>query len=191
MTQLRDNLETCVPISDFYAFEIVKQKDHVALQHPNGSIVGILSAQTAKALESVITEASVELEAFLRVSDCQNVIQRARKPGQATLDADVNVYGHSPSRKAVKSKLSSAKLYLQHTRHRRDEYMSDNPHFVEFPGIKPTIGEKGPTEYSELDPTVKAQPFKQILHEVWESTRRGDHLTGLKSDIRVKTPLLS
>jgi hypothetical protein len=114
MSHVRNVFSGCESISGMYVFSVLADQGQPCLKGSNNSPLGLLDAHTTSACQLRIADANVTFEVLLKVSLCQSVVLRSKKPSEATLPADINVYGSYDRRDAVDSVVSYSKLYLQH-----------------------------------------------------------------------------
>jgi hypothetical protein len=190
MIQLREKLETCETVAGYYAFTVVKQKNHYSLQCLDGMCIGILNSQTAAVFNSALSEFPLDFEAFLKSSDCYRVMQRARKASDADVFANINIYGHKSLCKVVGAKFSTARMYFQHPTHRKDEHLYENPHYISFPGLDDKEIADLRSSTSVVGTNDTAESMHKMVSGVYQSLRRGEREHGLECDVRIKTPLL-
>lgn len=140
-------------------------------------------------LKAITALCSVELEAFADIEHCIKRINKAKRQNDSVIKVDINVYGEESARSEVGRILSAAKVWLQHTQHRSEDFVYDNPHMVTFGDLElPAASDASdPTEppVASLEQKDVAELIKAIGQE--ETADRG--LAGLKSDVSVRTPL--
>lgn len=79
-------------------------------------------------------------------------------------------------------------VYLQHTKHRKDEFDYDNPHMLVFDDVD-LEGALPHIDY-ELLQTVEPSKIQETIMNVCQAETRDRGLRGMEHDVRVTTPLL-
>jgi hypothetical protein len=190
MSQLQKKLESYPVFQGYYAFKVDKGQEHYGIRFPDGVGFGMINAQTARALDAIVNEPSVYFEAFALARQCQGVLRRAQKPGEATLAVDLNVCGSRDAKQIVGDRLSAAKVYLQRIEHQTEKYHYDNPHVISFPGMVHDVTLESNNEALGSVALSATQKLHETFAEVCDSLQRDSTLKRVEKDIRIKTPLL-
>lgn len=190
MLPLQKKLESQPRSRGRCGFQVMKGEKYYAIQFSDGVDFGMVNAQTARALDNVVSQPSVYLEAFALAEQCQRVLRRARKPSEATLTVDIYVCGSIDAKQIVGDRLSAAKVYLQHIEHHAEKYHYDNPHYISFPGIDADAIPETTFNSSHPGRVPAAQKVRNIFAQVCDSLQRDRSLQTVEKDIRIRTALL-
>ena len=138
----------------------------------------------------------MEIRAFSETRRIQDVLARAKKPGEAVLKVDVNVYGALDDAAVVGDRLCAAKLFLQDPEHGVQNIEYSNPHLILFPGFEePSVdGAEGrlPNKVPDTSKGVRSEQdvFHHTLTTIYHSLRRFRNLDRVQCGALVLTPLL-
>lgn len=193
MMELREkiNAEACVQ-----SFIVSKMADYFMLRFPDDSIFGQANELVSAGLSSLQDLASVEIRAFSRTKNIQDVLEKAKRPGEAVLNFDVNVYGPVDQAVVVGDLLSASKLFLQDPEHDLENVQYMNPHIIQFPGLEE------PSLHAEMDrEPIKTQGTSKAAHSdhgaiddiratIYSSLKRFRSLPRAQCGGLVLTPLL-
>jgi hypothetical protein len=169
------------------SFEIVPQLPEMALVYEDGNEFAQLNEKAARAFDEICQTIPLRLEAFVNVSNCLKVLQRAKRPGDALIDIDVNVYATIDTFEDAGHQLSARKLYLQHTDYHCNDVEYRNPHMLSLPGYQSSNVVSRP--FIQEAKRALDSHFEEILSDVYSSLGRGETLHGLKADAQVKSIL--
>ena len=182
------------PLLDYHSFDVSRYSDYFMLKFPDGNIFAQVSEFASRGFATIENLSSIEIRAFVETKRIQHVFIRAKKPGEATLKVDINVYGSVSDAEVVGSKLSSAKLYLQDPDNGMHGISYVNPQIVQFPEIEePVINNE--THMLEAIPAVNCfieekDNFAQIRSTIYQSLTRFRNLERMEGGARILTPLL-
>ncbi|KAF5860074.1 hypothetical protein ETB97_002035 [Aspergillus alliaceus] len=125
------------------------------LKFPDGMDLGYLSQKMGQALQKLMELPLFEIDAITNLNTLSEALRRAGKPTDAATRVNINVYGRNSDSDRVGRDLSKKGL-LQHP----DGF---------------------PAEVEVLDtPPERDEDFEETIAEVFNSLRRGDHLTRLE-----------
>jgi SWI/SNF-related matrix-associated actin-dependent regulator of chromatin subfamily A3 len=190
MSQLQKKLESYPADGGFYAFKIGKTQEYYAVQFSDDKDFGMLNAQTANALDTIVSEPSLYFEAFALARLCHNVLRRAKKLSEATLNLDIYICGSMDIKQTVGSRLSAAKVYLQRIQHNAERYCYDNPHYISFAGIDADVSPQSHFRSTGLIQGSAMHNPREAFAEVCEASQRDSTLKRVEKDVRIKTDLL-
>jgi len=83
------------------------------LNSQNGMPFAQVSELVSRGLANIQQYPSVEMRAFGETKRIQRVFSHAKKPGEATMTVEINMYGSVTDSDVIGEELSSAKLFLQ------------------------------------------------------------------------------
>lgn len=166
------------------------------LKFPDGEIFAQISELACRGLAELQEIPSVEIMAFVETKRLQRVFARAKKPSEATLKVEVNLYGSTDDAKVVGDKLCAAKMFLQDPEHGTENMEYSNPHIAQFPGIEepvPTTTDKA--YYGGVHTSSKAlreerENFDQTVSAIYHSLVRSRNLERVQAGTMIRTPLL-
>ena len=177
----------------FQRFALNEQPEHILLSFVDDSVdFGFLRPNITRALESLVRNPALDLEALTRTGTLRDTIGRAKKPSEALVKVEVTVYGPRASAQATGEHLSRHKLWLQRPSQLRPGVVYENPQLISFPGL----------EYSEaevLQPVGKGAPgrkaargerLQSLVAGAFRSTRRAQGLRRVPGGPRVTGHLL-
>jgi SWI/SNF-related matrix-associated actin-dependent regulator of chromatin subfamily A3 len=93
-------------------FEVSKHCDYFMLKFSKDNLFAQVSELASQGLAALQDLSSVEIMAFAETKRIQHVLDRAKKPSEATLKVEINVYGSVDDARIVGDKLCSAKMFL-------------------------------------------------------------------------------
>jgi SWI/SNF-related matrix-associated actin-dependent regulator of chromatin subfamily A3 len=184
------------PLPAHQSFEVSKYSDYFMLKFPDGRPFAQVSELVSRGLVNIQQYPSVEMRAFAETKRIQRVFSHAKKPGEATMTVEINMYGSVTDSDVIGEELSSAKLFLQDPTRGVQDIEYCNPHIVEFSGIeepKPeNLGRNLFVESSEPFKIVREErkKFDHTVSTIYQSLTRSRNLEGKKGGALVLTPLL-
>jgi SWI/SNF-related matrix-associated actin-dependent regulator of chromatin subfamily A3 len=184
------------PSQTYQSFEVSKHSDYFMLKFSEDSIFAQVNELASQGLAALQDVSSVEIRAFAETKRIQHVFARAKKPGEATLKVEINVYGSIDDAKMVGGKLCSAKLFLQDPDHGTQDIEYCNPHVIQFPGVEEPVPKN--TEHGICEGPVKPskslreerETFDQTLSTIYHSLTRFRSLERMQGGAHIVTPLL-
>lgn len=120
----------------YQSFDISKYGDYFTLKFPDASVFAQVSELISRGLAEIREYRSVEIRAFVETNRVYHVCSRAKKPSEATLKSEINIYGPVDDARSVGNRLGSAKIFLQDPDHGIQNIEYYNPHVIRFPGIE-------------------------------------------------------
>jgi SWI/SNF-related matrix-associated actin-dependent regulator of chromatin subfamily A3 len=194
MAELQSKID---PEQNYQSFNVSKHSDYFMLKFSDDSLFAQVSELASRGLTALEDLSSTEIRAFVETKRLQHVFARAKKPGEATLKVELNVYGPVDDAKIVGDKLCSAKMFLQDPDNgtRDIEYL--NPHVVQFPGIEEPILSSAEHRFvgglSKPTKTLREEreTFDQTVSSVYQSLTRFRALDRMQGGGHIMTPLLS
>ena len=190
MSHLQKKLESYPVSQGYHSFKVEKGQQYCSIRFSDEVDFGIVNAQTACALDAIVSEPSVYFEAFVLARECHNILRRARKPSEATLTVDIYVCGSADVRGLVGDRLSTAKVYLQRIEHQAEKYHYDNPHFIRFPGFNADAFLETSGESIDSMRLSETEKLHRKFAEVCNSLQRDGSLKRIEKDVRIKSSLL-
>jgi SWI/SNF-related matrix-associated actin-dependent regulator of chromatin subfamily A3 len=188
MPLLRSELMAITPKDMAFPLRLAFTTQFISLLSEHGTQIGQLKDSLTDPLNRISDIPSLRLEAFASIKDTLRCIDRAKRQHDSVIKVDINVYGSTNVRDEVGRSLSADRLYLQHTKHRKDEFDYDNPHMLVFDDID--LESALPHIDHELLQTVEPSKIQETIMDVCQAETRDRGLRGLEHDIRVTTPLL-
>lgn len=153
------------------------------LKLPDGMDLGYLSQKMEQALQNLMELPLFEIDAITNLNALSEALCRAGKPADAAIRVNINVYGRNSDRDRVGRDLSKKGLFLQHPDGFREGVIYHNPQLLQLLGRDDTDTEEEEeaAEVEVLDtPPERDEDFEETIAEVFNSLRRGDHLTRLE-----------
>ncbi|OQU97598.1 SNF2 family domain-containing protein isoform 2 [Cladophialophora immunda] len=194
MTRLREKIDFSTA---FQSFQVTREADYFMLKFSEDELFAQINEHVSRGLAALDDVPSAEIIAFAETSRIQRVLDRAKRPGEATLKVEVNLYGSVDEAGVVGDKLSTAKLFLQDP----DQGMKDieycNPHVIQFPGIEEPVPEIVETaiveESSKASQTVRegVDTFDHTISTIYHSLTRFRNLERMQGGEHLLTPLLN
>ncbi|OHE92071.1 SNF2 family domain-containing protein [Colletotrichum orchidophilum] len=193
-TKLRESSQASAPGRTAYQrFTLSEQQEHVLLVFKDDATeFGYLRSGPGKVLSRLLSQdAHVDFEPIAPTNALRETIARAKKPVEAMVKVDVNVYGPRAAARTVGAKLSEGKLWLQKSDHARQALCYENPHVLKIQGGE----ELQEGDISSVNGGVPAgrQPreerLRRMMMEVYDSTERRQFNREL-GDKRLKNDLL-
>ncbi|KAK4442833.1 helicase conserved domain-containing protein [Podospora aff. communis PSN243] len=194
MSELHAKIE---PHEPYNAFSVSKDGSYLMLKFPDGCLFAQLNEALAGGLGSLDDLSSIEIKAFAETKSIYHVLARAKKPGEAKLKADVNIYGTVGDADRVVEKLSLAKLFLQDPEYGIANVEYINPHLIQFPGFD--AAPAATAHHDVVGPGRSGRPgdvedeqdnFKQALSSIYQSLKRQRNLQGVRGSSHLLTALL-
>ncbi|KAI8213049.1 SNF2 family domain-containing protein [Colletotrichum sp. SAR 10_76] len=150
--------------TQYQRFELSDSQDHVLLAFKDKTDFGYLRSGPGKTISPLLARAGVEFEPIAPTVTLRETIGRAKKPVEAIVKVDINVYGPRRAAQEVGDKLSEGKLWLQKPTHPRKNVEYDNPHMLQLDGIEEVTVEAVKEEDS--GGPAKRQPRKDNLRKM-------------------------
>lgn len=126
--------------SDYVICDITKNADELLLLFQDGTEFALLSKQTSKALEKIISSPSIQADALADLLNLRETVLTAKNAKDTIFRVNINIYGSRLAQAEVGQHLSQSKAFLQHPEHVRPNTAYENPHVLALPGIlNPTI----------------------------------------------------
>lgn len=193
MPELQSKID---PAQNYQSFNVSKHSDYFMLKFSDNSLFAQVSELGSRGLLALEDLSFVEIKAFAETKSIQQVFARAKKPGEATLKVEMNVYGPVDDAKIVGDKLCSAKMFLQDPDNGTEDVEYLNPHAVQFPGIEEPILSSTENQFvGEPSKPTKAlreerETFDQTVSSVYQSLTRFRTLDRMQGGAHIVTPLL-
>ncbi|XDG08564.1 hypothetical protein ABKA04_008179 [Annulohypoxylon sp. FPYF3050] len=121
---------------EHHSFDVSKYAEYFMLKFPDSTIFAQVSELVSRGLAELHEYSSIEIRAFAATDRIREVCSRAKRPSEAILKVEINIYGSVDDAKSVGQKLSSAKIFLQDPDHGMQDIEYRNPHIIQFPGIE-------------------------------------------------------
>ncbi|KAH6991382.1 SNF2 family N-terminal domain-containing protein [Ilyonectria sp. MPI-CAGE-AT-0026] len=166
------------------------------LKLPNGEIFAQVSELASRGLAELQDYPSVEIVAFVETTRLERVFARAKRPSEATLKTEVNLYGSIDDAKVIGDKLCAAKMFLQDPEHGTENVEYCNPHIAQFPGIEEPVLTTMDNSFSTgIQKSAKAvreerENFDQTVSAIYHSLSRSRNLERMQAGTMIQTPLL-
>ncbi|KAJ5014593.1 DNA repair protein RAD5B [Colletotrichum sp. SAR 10_99] len=167
--------------TQYQRFALSESQDHVllAFRDKENTDFGYLRTAPGKTLQPLLARTDVEFEPIAPTVALRETIGRAKKPVEAMVKVDINVYGPRGAAQEVGDKLSEGKLWLQKPAHPRKDVDCDNPHVLRLDGVdvmaedlvRP-VNSGGPAKRQPREDTLR-----KMMMEVYQSL---DKNRGLK-----------
>lgn len=179
----------------YQRFVLSEQQEHVllAFRDDTATEFGYLRSGPGKTLSKLLNQNQIEFEPIAPTIALRETIARAKKPVEAMVKVDINVYGPRNAAQEVGRKLSEGKLWLQKSDHARRGVHYENPHVLRIRG-----GEDMPDEVvrdvNSGAPAAGKQPreekLRRMMIEVYDSIKNKRQLNRELGDNRLKNDLL-
>ena len=193
---MQDLQAKIVPSLTHQSFEVSKHSDYFMLKFSDGELFAQISELACRGLAELQELPSVEIVAFAETKRIQHVFARTKKPGEATLKVEVNVYGSADDTKIVGDKLCSVKMFLQDPDHGTQNIEYCNPHVIQFPGIEEPVPTNTDKPFAR-DPHKSSKAvmeerenFDQTVSAIYHSLTRSRSLERMQAGTKIRTPLL-
>ncbi|OLN85473.1 putative SWI/SNF-related matrix-associated actin-dependent regulator of chromatin subfamily A member 3-like 3 [Colletotrichum chlorophyti] len=193
-TKLRKSQQAAVDRDTIYQrFALSNQQENVLLTfRDDATEFGYLRSAHGRTLARLLNQVVVELEPIAPTIALRETIGRAKKPAEAMVKVDINVYGPRGAARRVGDALSEGKLWLQKPDHARPDVFYENPHELHIRG-----GEQMPEEVvREVNSGTPAgrQPreesLRRMMMEVYDSIQNNRQLARVHGGNRLKHDLL-
>ncbi|KAF7503647.1 hypothetical protein GJ744_003425 [Endocarpon pusillum] len=188
MPLLRSELMAITPKDIAFPLQLAFMTQFISLLSKDGTQIGQLKDSLTDPLNRISKIPSLRLEASASIKDTLGCIDRAKRQHDSVIKVDINVYGSTNIRDEVGRCLSVDNVYLQHTKHRKDEFDYDNPHMLVFDDVD-LEGALPHMDY-ELLQTVEPSKIQETITNLCQAETRDRGLRGMEHDVRVTTPLL-
>jgi SWI/SNF-related matrix-associated actin-dependent regulator of chromatin subfamily A3 len=181
--------------NEYQRFSLKAQPEHVLLSFKDDETeFGYLRPNLTKVLEKLMKDDSaLDLEAVSRTLVLRETIARAKKPGDALVKVDINIYGPAASAGKVGQALSQQKWWLQRPGHHRRGMAYQNPHYLTFPDMEEIQAEAQREVGKKAGPGGRPDRGQQIRHltTALYGRLRGDRdLSRVQGSRRVRRQLL-
>ncbi|KAJ0372873.1 hypothetical protein COL26b_008881 [Colletotrichum chrysophilum] len=159
--------------TQYQRFALSDSQDHVllAFRDKENTDFGYLRTAPGKTLQPLLARTDVEFEPIAPTIALRETIGRAKKPVEAMVKVDINVYGPRGAAHEVGDKLSEGKLWLQKPAHPRKDVDYDNPHVLRLDGVEVTadnvvrpVNSGGPAKRQPREDTLR-----KMMMEVYQS----------------------
>lgn len=191
------NLSAKIDLSQtFQSFEVSKYSDYFMLKFSDQSLFAQVNEMASGGLSTLCDIQSVEIRAFAITERINHVFQHAKRPGEAKLQVDLNIYGLAEDAELVGQKLSGAKLYLQDPDQGLSNIEYNNPHVIHFPGIEEPVVESATSDFlTGIPKTLGAdkkerKALAETINQIYQSLTRSRHLERMHISPKIVTPLL-
>ncbi|KAF9878016.1 DNA repair and recombination protein rad5c [Colletotrichum karsti] len=158
-------------------FTLSEQQDHVLLAFKDGTDFGYLRSGPGKSLSPLLTQSSVEFEPIAPTATLRETIGRAKKPVEAMVKVDINVYGPRRLAQNIGDKLSEGKLWLQKPSHKRREVDYENPHMLQLDDLEDLTLEpvREVNGGAQAKRRSRENNLSDMMKEIYESLNRTRH----------------
>ncbi|KAL2881818.1 hypothetical protein SGCOL_002975 [Colletotrichum sp. CLE4] len=195
-TKLRESSQASAPSKTAYQrFTLTDSQEHICLsfKDDNTTEFGYLRSGPGKALARLLSpDSHVEFEPIAPTNTLRETIGRAKKPVEAMVKVDINVYGPRRAAKSVGDKLTEGKLWLQKSDHARREHSYENPHVLKIQGGEAmpehTINDVNSGQPAGRQP--REEKLRRMMIEVYDSIKNKRHFNRELGDKRLKNDLL-
>jgi hypothetical protein len=193
MTQLGSRLDLARPTHEF---EVSMHSDYIMLKFPDETPFAQVSELLTRglgAMDKLGTQPPVEAKAFVNTKAVHGVLQRAKKPSEAVLKVDLNIYGPRSDADSVGSVLSDNRIYLQDPEEGVAGFEYHNPHVIVFPGLEDTRRDKcngAGADVTQADDALEQTSMRETILNVYGSLKRHMALGRTDAGLRILTPLL-
>ncbi|KAK1989120.1 SNF2 family domain-containing protein [Colletotrichum cereale] len=179
----------------YQRFALGEHQEHVLLafrDDPEATEFGYLRSGPGKTLARLLAQEGLEFEPVAQTTALRETIGRAKKPVEAMVKVDINVYGPRGRARETGKTLSEGRLYLQMPDHARGELPYENPHMLRIKGAEHMATEAA-REVNSRAPTgrqPREEKLRRMMLEVYGSIqnkrhlRREDGAKGLKHELQ-------
>ncbi|KAF0328442.1 DNA repair and recombination protein rad5c [Colletotrichum asianum] len=178
--------------TQYQRFELSDSQDHVLLAFKDKTDFGYLRSGPGKTISPLLTRAGVEFEPIAPTVTLRETIGRAKKPVEAMVKVDINVYGPRRAAPEVGDKLSEGKLWLQKPTHSRKDVDYENPHMLQLDGVEEMtveavreVGGGGPAKRQPRE-----ENLRKMMLEVYQSLDKHRDLEKVGGGEGLKNELL-
>ncbi|KAK1467422.1 SNF2 family domain-containing protein [Colletotrichum melonis] len=194
-TKLRESSRASAPGRIAYQrFTLSDSQEHICLSFKDDNTeFGYLRSGPGKALARLLTpDSRVEFEPIAPTNALRETIGRAKKPVEAMVKVDINVYGPRAMAKVVGDKLTEGKLWLQKSDHARRELCYENPHVLKIQGseMMPENFIKDVNSGQSTGRQRREQKLERMMIEVYDSIENKREFNRELGDKRLKNDLL-
>ncbi|KAI1657698.1 SNF2 family N-terminal domain-containing protein [Daldinia decipiens] len=192
MTEIAAKID---PSQPYQSFDISKYGYCFMLKFPDASVFAQVSELISRGLTELWEYRSVEIRAFVETSRVYHVCSRAKKPSEATLKSEINIYGPADDARSIGNKLGSAKIFLQDPDHGVQDIEYYNPHVIQLPGIEEPASQNAKECFLTNQPSHKENMKRthdvidHTISTVYHSLTRSRNLERTQS-VHVTTQLL-
>ncbi|EJT75963.1 hypothetical protein GGTG_05888 [Gaeumannomyces tritici R3-111a-1] len=194
-------LETKLGSADeVHQFNVCLDSEYIMLKFPDDTEFAQVSELLTRglgAIHKLCPDGDLDVRAFAKSADARNVLQRAKRPAEAVLKVDINIYGPRSCAEKVGSALSDAEIYLQYP----DDGFGlhglecHNPHVIEFPGLdyvpRDRANGSDPADGAREADTSEGQEIeRRAISGAYESLTRDKNLERVKAGSGIMTQLL-
>ncbi|KAK2034132.1 SNF2 family domain-containing protein [Colletotrichum zoysiae] len=179
----------------YQRFTLGEHQDHVLLifrDDPDATEFGYLRSGPGKTLARLLSHEGLEFEPVAQTTALRETIGRAKKPVEAMVKVDINVYGPRGRAQETGKTLSEGKLYLQMPDNARGGFPYENPHMLRIKNAEHMATEAA-REVNSRAPTgrqPREERLRDMMLEVYQSIqnkrhlRREDGAKGLKHELQ-------
>jgi hypothetical protein len=184
------------PLQPYQSFEVSRYSDYFMLKFSDRSPFAQVSELISRGLEMLQQYHCVEMRAFAETKRIQHVLSRAKRPGEANMKVEINIYGSIADADAIGNNLCFANVYLQDPDHGTQDIEYCNPHVIEFPGFEePKPLNRGQAFFAESWGPSKIvreerEKFNDTVSSIYQSLTRPRNLKRMKGGTHILTPLL-
>lgn len=194
-TKLRESSRASAPGRIAYQrFTLSDSQEHICLSFTDDNTeFGYLRSGPGKALARLLApDSRVEFEPIAPTNALRETIGRAKKPVEAMVKVDINVYGPRTMAKLVGDKLTEGKLWLQKSDHARRELGYENPHVLKIQRseMMPENVIKAVNSGQSTGRQRREQKLQQMMIEVYGSIENKREFNRELGDKRLKNDLL-
>ncbi|GKT95985.1 heterokaryon incompatibility protein [Colletotrichum tofieldiae] len=179
----------------YQRFTLSDQQEHVLLtfrDDADATEFGYLRSGPGKTLAKLLGRDNLEFEPIAQTIALRETIGRAKKPVEAMVKVDINVYGPRSKARETGETLSEGKLWLQMSDHARRTFPYDNPHMLQIKNAEHMSAEVA-REVNSRAPAgrqPREEKLRLMMMEVYDSIqnkrqlRREDGVKGLKHELQ-------
>ncbi|KAJ4353925.1 uncharacterized protein N0V89_005656 [Didymosphaeria variabile] len=182
------------PIPGHFQMVINRPEDRYMIGFPDGTLLGEANALLEEALHRMEEQRyHVDLEVFAPIRPIRETISRATKEKEAVVRVNMNIYGPRTVARDIGAILSAKKIYLQRPDYVKPGLAYDNPHILKLGNVQQPFNGQEVELHTEKQPeseVAKAEAFQKTINTIYSSLTRGQNLTGLEGDDRLRTQLL-
>ncbi|KAF6828597.1 DNA repair and recombination protein rad5c [Colletotrichum musicola] len=195
-TKLRESHHAAVHSkkTQYQRFSLLDQQEHVllAFRDGNNTEFGYLRSGPRKTLSPLLGRHLIEFEPIAPTVTLRETIARAKKPAEAMVKVDINIYGPRSQAQYVGDKLTEGKLWLQRPTHPRKDVEHENPHLLKLEGLEALTV----TDVREVNSggPAKRQPreenLRRMMLEVYDSMKNPQNRERVDGDKGLSNNLL-
>ncbi|WYZ36487.1 hypothetical protein EsH8_XV_000040 [Colletotrichum jinshuiense] len=174
----------------YQCFVLSEQQDHVLLTFKDNTEFGYLHSGPGKILSPLF--GVVDFEPIAPIVALRETIARAKKPAEAMVKVDINVYGPRRTAQDVGEKLSEGRLWLQKPDYSRRGLDYKNPHMLQHDWVEELdfevarqVGGGGSAKRQPRD-----ENLRKIMMEVYQSLDKNRDLDKVDAGEGLKNKLL-